>query len=412
MTRSTIATLALVAGGTIGIGAHYTHRTTPEPELVTEPVTRGPIVKIVASTGTLQATTTVEVGSQLTGTVQTLSADFNDLVRKGQVLAKLDQSTYLAVLQQAQGDLSGAEADAARLRVAKSAADIALTRARDLTAKEVETAEDLQSAETETRTAEADVAAADSRVAQARAEVEMAEINISKTVITAPIDGVVLARSVDVGQTVSANFSAPTLFVLARDLSSLQVEATVDESDAGLVAPGQPVTFRVDAYPWEWFHGSVVEERLSAVTVDNVVTYATIIEAPNPDLRLRPGMTATVSIEVARRDDVLRASAAALKFKPDAAALKRFTTPGAVPPTSPSPVVWTFDGSTIVPAAVHVGLSDGVEEELVDPPFGEGTSLVTREVAPAVGGGTPAASPSVNPLIPRPPQGFRGLGRS
>jgi HlyD family secretion protein len=411
MTRSTIATLALVAGGTIGVGAHYTHRSTPAPVLVSEPVTRGSIVKVVSSTGTLQATTTVEVGSQLTGTVQTLSADFNSLVRKGQVLATLDQSTYLAALEQAKGDLAGAEADAERLRVAKSAADIALTRARDLSAAEVETAEDLETAETQSRTAEADVAAADSRIGVARAAVEMAEINLSKTVITAPIDGVVLARNVDAGQTVSANLSAPTLFVLAKDLTALEVVATVDEADAGLVAPGQPVTFRVDAYPSEAFHGSVVEERLNAATVDNVVTYATIIDAPNPDLRLKPGMTATVAIEVARRDNVLRTSSAALKFNPDAAALTRFAPTNVVPPPARSAVVWTFDGSSLAPVAVGVGLSDGVEEELVDPPFGEGTPVVTREFETGQPGAAPAASAG-SPLIPTRPQGFRGVGRS
>ena len=243
MTRSTIATLALVAGTTIAAGAHYMHRSATGPALVTEPVTRGSIVKIVASTGTLQATTTVEVGSQLTGTVETLSADFNSLVHQGQVLAKLDQSTYLAALEQAKGDLEGAEADADRVRVAKSAADVALTRARELSVAQVETADDLQTADTDDRTAEANVGAADARVAVARAAVSMAEINLSKTVITAPIDGVVLARNVDVGQTVSASFSAPTLFILANDLTSLEVVATVDEADAGLVVPGQPVAF-------------------------------------------------------------------------------------------------------------------------------------------------------------------------
>ena len=217
----------------------------------------------------------------------------------------------------------------------------------------------------------------------------MAEINLSKTVITAPIDGVVTARDVAAGQTVSANFSAPTLFVLATDLTALEVVATVDEADAGLVAPGQPVTFRVDAYPSEAFHGSVVEERLNAATVDNVVTYATIIDAPNPDLRLKPGMTATVAIEVARRDDVLRASAAALKFKPDAAALTRFTPTTAGPPPARSAVIWTFDGSS--PRRRRRRGLAMASRRLVDPPR-RGTQMVTREVRP------------VSQLLPRPPR--------
>src|SRR5262245_21892627 len=344
MTRRTIALLALGAGLSIGVGVYHTHQRLPGPALVTEPVTRGSIVKVVSSTGTLQATTTVEVGSQLSGTVQTLFADFNAMVRSGQVLARLDQSTYVATLQQARADLTGAQADVERLRVAKSAADVALARARELSAAELETADDLQTAETASQTAAADVAAADARVQQARATVDMAEINLSKTVITAPIDGVVIARNVDAGQTVSASVSAPTLFVLAKDLSSLEVNASIDESDAGLIAPGQPVTLHVDAYPSEAFRGTVSAERLNAATVDNVVTYSTIIDAPNPDLRLRPGMTATVKIEVARRDGVLRASAAALAFKPDAAALRRFPQTNAALPPPGSPVVWTFNG--------------------------------------------------------------------
>ena len=206
----------------------------------------------------------------------------------------------------------------------QSAAEMALTRARELSAKQLLPAADLQTAETASRSAAAQVVGADAKTQQARSAVQTAQVNLAKTVIESPIDGVVIARNVDVGQTVAASLSAPTLFVIAADLSKMQVNANIDESDLGNVAPDQAVTFRVDAYPSETFRGTVSQVRLNPTTVQNVVTYAAIIDAPNPELKLKPGMTANVTIEVARRDDVLRVPAAALRFKPDADVLARF----------------------------------------------------------------------------------------
>lgn len=187
----------------------------------------------------------------------------------------------------------------------------------------------------------AQVSRADARVREARATVDTADVNLSKTVILSPIDGVVIARSAEVGQTVSANMSAPTLFVLADDLSKMQIEATIDESDVGNVKEGQPVTFRVDAYPTRTFTGRVLQVRLDAATVDNVVTYSGVIDAPNPELLLKPGMTASVTAETARHSDVLRVPNSALMFKPDQAVLARFGTKGAAsaPAGSGSPLL-------------------------------------------------------------------------
>ena len=193
------------------------------------------------------------------------------------------------------------------------------------------------------------------------------QVNLAKTVITSPIDGVVIARNVDVGQTVAASLSAPTLFVIAADLSQMQLNASIDESDLGQIADGQAVTFRVDAYPAETFRGVVQQVRLNPRGGTNVVTYAAIIDAPNPELKLKPGMTANVTIEVARRDDVLRAPAAALRFKPTAETLKALGAGAA--PAGRGAIVWQHTGEGVVPVPVKSGISDGTWTEIVEAPF-------------------------------------------
>ena len=356
MKRKTLTLLALILTATISLGAYYSRRPDAAPSLTTEAATHGAIVTRISATGTLQAVTTVQVGSQASGIVESLRADFNSLVRKGEILATLDQSTFVTALEQARASLGAAEADAERLRVAASSAGTALTRARELSERELLPKADLESAESASRSAASQVVGGDAKIQQAKAAVLMAEVNLAKTVIRAPIDGVVIARNVDVGQTVSASMSAPTLFVLAADLAEMQLNTNIDESDLGSLAPGQPVTFRVDAYPSQTFNGKVSQVRLNPTTVQSVVTYAAIIDAPNPGLKLKPGMTATVTIEVARRDGVLRVPAAALRFKPDAELLARLGAPkpaggrqasGGTPAT-----VWISNGATLSPVAV------------------------------------------------------------
>ena len=409
MKRRTLVLLVLIAAATITVGAFYSRHGDAAETLTTAAVSRGAIVSSVATTGTLQPVTTVEVGAQVSGIVEVLNVDFNSIVHKGEVLARLDQSTYASALEQARASLTGAQADADRLRVAKTEADMALTRAQDLASKQLLPAEDLETAVTDARTAAAQVVGGDAKVQEAKSAVQSAEVNLAKTVIQSPIDGVVTARNVDVGQTVSASFSAPTLYVIAADLAKMQLSANVDESDVGTIANGQHVTFHVDAYPTEQFSGTVVQVRLNPTTVSNVVTYAAIIDAPNAELKLKPGMTATASIEVARRDNVLRVPAAALRFKPDATVLAEYAANAAVPATSGATrTLWVMNGTAIAPVTVTTGATDGTSTEVIGTPLPEGALVVTRAAAASAGGAKPATATAGNPLMPT---GRGGPGR-
>ncbi len=398
MKRKLLTLVALVAAATITLGAFYARKGDDAPTFATEAITRGDIVNVVSATGTLQAVTMVQVGSQVSGTVEALSADFNSMVREGQVLARLDQSNFASALEQARAALVNAEAEVERLRVGREAADSALARAQELTARQLLPAADLQTAETASRSAAAQVVGAQAKLVQARAAVDAANVNLAKTVIRSPIDGVVIARNVDVGQTVAASLSAPTLFVIAADLAEMQVNASIDESDLGQIRDDQAVTFRVDAYPTETFRGTVAQVRLNPTTANNVVTYAAIIDAPNPELKLKPGMTATVTIEVARRDDVLRVPTAALRFKPSADVL---ASQGVTAPPGKSPTVWVATKGQLAPAAVQVGATDVTYTEIVNPALAEGTQVVTR--AAIAGSTTTPAAATNNPLMPSRP---------
>ena len=377
MKRRTLILVVVILLATITLGAfHSRHTVLPAP--VTEPVTRGDIVSVVAATGTVNPVTTVEVGSEITGTIESLGADFNDIVRKGQVLARLDPSIYQTSLDQAKAALQSAQADAERYRVAEAESDTVLARDSDLFAKQLMTEEDFHAAETDDRSAAAQVTSADATIRQARSAVDAAELSLSKTIIESPIDGVVVSRNVDAGQTVSATMSAPTLFVLAADLSKMQVEASIDESDVGRVKQGEPVSFHVDAFPSQTFTGKVLQVRLNPTVDSDVVTYTAIIDAPNARLQLKPGMTSLVSIEVARHDNVLRVPTAALQFKPAPDVLARLGGTHAMVGAEKSNTVWTFSGRTLAPAAVNTGITDSVYTEILSAPFAEGMPVVTR----------------------------------
>lgn len=315
--------LILVAVGVALIGASAwgyarLRNGTAAPQVVTAAITRGDIVEAVGATGTLEAVTTVQVGTQVSGTVQHLYADFNSIVRKGQVLARLDPSLIQTQIEQQRANLVRAEADLERLRVALADARVKLGRARDLGGRGLIPATEVEAAEVTVQSTEAQLRSSQAGVTQARANLNQQQVNLNHTVITAPIDGIVISRNVDEGQTVAASMNAPVLYLLAADLAKMKVSANIDEADVGKIRPGQRVTFRVDAYPTDQFDGTVVQVRLNPVTVQNVVTYQTVIEVPNPDLRLKPGMTANVNIEIARRENVLRIPAGALRFRPTA----------------------------------------------------------------------------------------------
>ncbi|MBI2683640.1 MAG: efflux RND transporter periplasmic adaptor subunit [Acidobacteriales bacterium] len=297
----------------------------------TATVERGNIRSQVEATGTINAVTTVQVGSQVSGTISQLNVDFNSRVRKDMVVARIDDSLFQGALNQARADFENAKANlaAAKANLERSKAASVQTKAdyartEPLAREGVVSAQQLDlakanwdSAVAQVNSSQAQVTQADAQMQQKAAAVQVAKINLDHTVITAPIDGTVIARSVDIGQTVAASLQAPTLFTIAQDLTKMLVYTKTDESDIGRIRPGQPVIFRVDAFPNEAFRGRVKEVRMNATVVQNVVTYDTIIEFDNPDRKLFPGMTAYVTIPVARADDVLKVSNGALRFKPD-----------------------------------------------------------------------------------------------
>ena len=315
MKKLILIVIVLVAVGA-GLGAYYIRRGGADPQVTTLQLTRGDVIDQVGATGTLQATITVQVGTQVSGIVDELYADFNSIVKKGQVIARLDPSILQTQMETARANLVNAQANLERQKAAVEDATTKLTRARELANRSLLPKADLDAADATAKPAQAQLKSMESQIVQAKAAVNKAQVDIDHTVITAPIDGIVISRNVDKGQTVASSMQAPTLFVIAADLTKMQVNANIDESDVGRMRPGQLVHFRVDAYPTEQFAGTVAQVRLNPTTVQNVVTYSTVIDVPNPDLKLKPGMTANVNIEVARRQNVLRVPNAALRFRP------------------------------------------------------------------------------------------------
>ncbi len=314
-----------------GIFAGLTLNRKDKTQFFTAKVERGDIREVVQATGTINAVTTVQVGSQVSGRIDKLFADFNSHVKKGQLVARIEPSLFEGALLQAKADLENAKANAvaARANLEKAQAALAQTKAdyeRTLgLAKEgVMSPQQLDLAKSNYDSSAAAVSAAQAQITQANAQVqqraaavEVAKTNLDHTYIYAPIDGTVINRSVDVGQTVAASLQAPTLFTIAQDLTKMQVYAKTDESDVGMMRSGELVTFKVDAFPRETFRGRVTQVRMNATTVQNVVTYDTVIDFGNPELKLFPGMTAYVTIPVATADNVLKIPNGALRYKPD-----------------------------------------------------------------------------------------------
>jgi len=369
--------VAAAAAACVTLGAYsYSRTSTDGPEFLTRQVTRGDIVHSVSATGTLDAVTTVAVGTQVSGTVATLGADFNSIVHKGQVMATLDPSLFAAQVEQAKANLARSQSDVERLQVAAKDAAAKFARARELSEQSLISKADLEAADVAQRTADAQVRSAQAGVVQSQAALDQANVNLDKTIITAPIDGIVIARNVDVGQTVAASMQAPTLFVLAADLSKMRLSASIDESDVGAIQPGQTVSFRVGAYPNVEFTGTMLQLRLNPTIDQNVVTYAAIVDVPNLDLKLKPGMTATVTIAIDKRNNVLRVPNAALQYRP--AGQAPFTGSG----------VWTALNGTVSRVPVQIGLSDGTYAEVVAGNIAEGAVVITGTA------GSPAAAPS------------------
>jgi HlyD family secretion protein len=324
----------LIATGTIiaiGVFAAFEFKGQDKPQYFTTKADRGDIREVVEATGTINAVITVQVGSQVSGTISHLYVDFNSRVKKGQVVAQIDPPLFKGALLQARADLANAEANVAsakaNLQKAKAAdiqAKADYERAVRLTSQKVMSQQQLDLAKAGHDSAVAAVSAADAQVTQAaaqeqqkRAALTVSQTNLDYTTIRAPIDGTVIARNVDVGQTVAASLQAPTLFTIAQDLTKMQVYASTDESDVGMIKKGQVATFKVDAFPRDTFTGRVSQIRMNATTVQNVVTYNTVIDFDNPELKLFPGMTAYITIPVASATNALRVPNGALRYKPD-----------------------------------------------------------------------------------------------
>jgi len=288
----------------------------PKTSFRTEPVTRGSIAEVVSATGEVSAVVTVNVGSQVSGTVSRLYADYNSLVKKGQVLADLDPRLFDAALARAEAALAAADADVEKAKAALAESTRAEGRMVELGKKQLASQAEVETAQAARQSDAAALGAAKARVLQARADRDTAKTNLELARIRSPIDGIVISRSVDVGQTVAAAFQAPTLFLIAADLSSMQVLAHVDEADVGKVKPGMRARFTVDAYPGQTFEGKISDLRQAPSTIQNVVTYTAVIDAANPRHELRQGMTAQVSVTTSDRPDALRVANAALRWRP------------------------------------------------------------------------------------------------
>jgi HlyD family secretion protein len=341
-------------------------------------VDRGTVQLVVSATGTASAVTTVQVGSQVSGTIREIYVDFNSPVRKGQIIARLDPTFLEAAVAEAEANLERAEAS-------HQQAERDLVRAKDLFDKNLAAQVDHDNALTA-------VDLATASVRQADAQLKRAKVNLAYSVITSPIDGVVISRNVDVGQTVAASLQAPTLFTIAQDLSEMQIETYIDEADIGGLREGMDATFTVDSYPDEEFHGSIKQIRYAAKDEQNVVTYPVIIAVRNPEIKLRPGMTANVTVVTARRDNVLRIPAIALRFRPPEPVLQATgnSTAGSRPSrgdkaAAPEESVKPQNEVTVyvkeknaqpAPRRVTVGLNDATYVEVVSGDLKEGDAVI------------------------------------
>jgi HlyD family secretion protein len=412
----------------------------PEAEYFTARVEQGDIRQVIEATGTINPVTLVQVGSQVSGMISKLYVDFNSKVSQGQVIAEIDPKLFQGAVQQAQADLQNAQATlaAAKANLAKDEATLKQNkldyeRAKSLVPPGVMSQQQLDQAKATYDAISAQVGSdragiqqAEAQVAQKTASLKVAQTNLDYTIIRAPTNGTVVNRNIDIGQTVAASLQAPTLFTIAQDLTKMYVYAKTDEGDVGQIRRGHNADFQVDAFPKEMFHGTVSQVRMNATTVQNVVTYDTIVEFKNPDMKLFPGMTAYVSIPVASVSDVVKIPNAALRYKPDLPAEKvrelyskygitapqnqqaaraeaPSQQPGGGTREHPAPgsngtpdtaVVWKLlPDKSLQPVQVHIGLTDHTYTALTGGEIKPGDELVTgattakAAAAPSMGGG-------------------------
>jgi HlyD family secretion protein len=374
----------LVAGAVIiilAVAAYFFLRgNNKEPQFRTEKVVKGDVVMTVTATGTVNPVTTVLVGTQVSGTIKEIYADYNSSVKKGQLIARIDPATIEAQAEQATANLLSAEANMEKATVTRIDANRTMERNKELFSKNLIAKSELDTSETNYETSNAQESAAKSQIAQTKAALKLVETNLQYTRIISPVDGVVISRNVDVGQTVAASFQTPTLFTIAQDLTKMQIDTSVDESDIGNIKVGQDVEFIVDAYPDSTFKGRVWQVRNAPITVQNVVTYDVVIKVDNPELKLKPGMTANVSIIISTKKDVLKIPNAALRF--------RLSEKGPQTSEKKGPGVWMLEKGKPVRVPVTAGISDGSFTELLSGDIREGRELIVESLAKAKASGT------------------------
>lgn len=369
------------------------------PAYETAPVDRGDVVARVSASGSLSAVVTVEVGSQVSGRIQSLFADFNSTVKRGQLIAKIDPALFQASVAQSAANVAASRGNLERLRVQAEEAQRQARRATTLFESKLISETDRDTAVSNARAAAASVAQAEGQLGQAIAALSQAQTNLRYTDIVAPTDGIVISRAVNVGQTVAASLSAPVIFTIAQDLRAMEVHTNVAESDIGRLKGGMAAAFTVDAYPGERFQGRIREIRNAPQVVQNVVTYDAVIEVANPELKLKPGMTATVTVIADERKNALRLLNSALRFK-----LEDTLSGGAPASSAGRPArgaagdagrnpdmrtVWILEKGKPAPREVKIGLSDGRYTEILGGTLQEGDAVIVGAAGSGGGGAAP-----------------------
>jgi HlyD family secretion protein len=368
------AILVLIIGAG---GAYFFKNRGNAVKFRTEKVTRGDMRAAVTATGTMSAVVTVLVGTQVSGTIKQLFVDFNSIVKKDQLLALIDPALPQAKVEQARASLQSAAANVEKSEAALLDTKRTMERNQTLFAKNYIARSDVDTAETNYQSALAQVNVVKAQVEQARAALQVEETNLRYTRILSPVDGIVISRNVDIGQTVAASFQTPTLFNIAQDLTQMQIDTNVDEADIGKILVGQPVQFSVDAYPDTTFNGKVSEIRNAPTTVQNVVTYIVVIKVDNPELKLKPGMTANVSIITATQAGALKVPNAALRFK--------WTVEKAAKDSAPRKTqgLWILDNDKPRRVQITAGISDGNFTEILSGDLKEGDAVILEAVGGA-----------------------------
>jgi HlyD family secretion protein len=389
MRRAIIAAVAIVIVGALVAGIYFYSRKPAEAAYKTAKVERGNIVSTVAATGNLAAVVTVQVGTQVSGTISKLYVDFNSKVTKGEVIAQIDPALFSAQLDQSRGNYLNAQATLQKANADLSDAKRNLERYRQLVKDGIVSQSDFDTAENRYEQAAATVKAAEGSVAQTRGAYSQAQTNLKYATIRSPVNGIVVSRNVDVGQTVAASFQTPTLFTIAQDLTKMEIDTSVDEADISRVREGQPVSFTVDAYPEIRFKGTVTQIRNAPVVTQNVVTYVVVVGVDNQELKLKPGMTANVAIETARKDDVLKIPAAALRFKPKGGKGPKEAkgNPGGadvrkMKKMEGQQVFILSAENKLVPVAIKTGVSNDGQVELVEGNLKENDEVIVEQISP------------------------------